>query len=63
MRTLSKRRDLAEAASNFFRCLRELDRQGFDLIVAEKLPDEGLGAAINDRLRRAATLDARDTPG
>ena len=63
MRTLSKRRDLAEAASNFFCCLRELDRQGFDLIVAEKLPDEGLGAAINDRLRRAATLDARDTPG
>jgi len=63
MRTLSERGNSAEAASNFFRCLRELDRQGFDLIVAEKLPDEGLGAAINDRLRRAATLDARDTPG
>jgi L-threonylcarbamoyladenylate synthase len=54
MRTLSERGDLAEAAANLFRCLRELDRQGFDLIVAEKLPEEGLGAAINDRLKRAA---------
>ncbi len=54
MRTLSERGDLAEAAANLFRCLRELDHAGLDLIVAEKLPDEGLGAAINDRLRRAA---------
>jgi L-threonylcarbamoyladenylate synthase len=54
MRTLSEHGDLAEAAANLFRCLRELDHAGLDLIVAEKLPDEGLGAAINDRLRRAA---------
>jgi L-threonylcarbamoyladenylate synthase len=53
-RVLSERRDLAEAASNLFRHLRELDRSDLDLIVAEKLPETGLGAAINDRLRRAA---------
>lgn len=54
LRTLSESGDLAEAATNLFRCLRELDHRGLDLIVAEKLPDEGLGAAINDRLRRAS---------
>jgi L-threonylcarbamoyladenylate synthase len=55
IRILSARQDPAEAAKNLFRCLRELDNAGLDLIVAEKVPDEGLGAAINDRLRRAAT--------
>jgi L-threonylcarbamoyladenylate synthase len=54
VRRLSKRQDLVEAATNLFRCPRELDGQKLDLIVAEKVPDEGLGAAINDRLRRAA---------
>jgi L-threonylcarbamoyladenylate synthase len=54
-RRLSQRRDLTEAAANFFRYLRELDNLGLDLIVAEELPEEGLGTAINDRLRRAAT--------
>ena len=53
-RQLSARQDLVEAASNLFRFLRELDAQNLDLIVAEKVPDTGLGAAINDRLRRAA---------
>jgi L-threonylcarbamoyladenylate synthase len=51
---LSKQWDLVEAATNLFRYLRELDGQGLDLIVAEKLPERGLGAAINDRLSRAA---------
>ena len=53
-RALSSSGDLREAAANLFRYLRELDRLNLDLIVAEKLPDEGLGAAINDRLRRAS---------
>jgi len=55
VRRLSERQNVADAAANLFRRLRELDDQSLDLIVAEKLPDEGLGAAINDRLRRAAT--------
>jgi L-threonylcarbamoyladenylate synthase len=54
-RWLSGERRLTEAAANLFRSLRELDGEGLDVIVAEKLPDEGLGAAINDRLSRAAT--------
>lgn len=55
IRQLSSRRDLREAAANLFSYLRELDQLKLDLIVAEKLPEEGLGAAINDRLGRAAT--------
>jgi L-threonylcarbamoyladenylate synthase len=35
--------------------LRELDAEDLDLIVAERLPEEGIGTAINDRLSRAAT--------
>jgi len=55
MRCLSEQGDLREAAANFFRMLRELDAENLDLIVAECVPEEGIGAAINDRLRRAAT--------
>lgn len=54
IRTLSASRDLREAAANLFLCLRELDDARFDLIVAEEIPELGLGAAIMDRLRRAA---------
>ena len=53
-RHLSARRDLREAAANLFRALRELDNAGLDLIVAEAVPEIGLGVAIMDRLRRAA---------
>lgn len=54
MRQLSERGDLREAAANFFRMLRELDAENLDLIVAERVPEEGIGAAINDRLQRAS---------
>src|SRR5207237_153008 len=54
VRNLSERRDAPEAAANLFRYLRELDALDLDLIVAERVPLEGLGAAINDRLRRAS---------
>jgi L-threonylcarbamoyladenylate synthase len=54
IRTLSSSRDLREAATNLFRYLRELDDLGLGVIVAEELPEEGLGTAIMDRLRRAA---------
>ena len=53
--SLSRDQRFTEAATNLFRFLRELDGQGLDLIVAERLPDKDLGAAINDRLSRAAT--------
>jgi L-threonylcarbamoyladenylate synthase len=54
VRVLTDRRDLQEAAANLFRYLRELDTLGLDLIVAERVPPQGLGAAIMDRLERAA---------
>jgi L-threonylcarbamoyladenylate synthase len=59
VRRLSETQDLPEAAANLFRYLRELDNLGLDLIVAERLPEKGLGAAINDRLRKAATTDLK----
>ena len=54
IRILSERQDLSEAAANLFRSLRELDDLDLDLIVAERVPARGLGAAILDRLERAS---------
>jgi L-threonylcarbamoyladenylate synthase len=45
---------LAEAAANLFAMLRRLDRPEFTRIAVMPIPEEGLGRAINDRLRRAA---------
>lgn len=50
---LSPNRDLAEAAKNLFAVLRMIDQLNVDVILAEILPDEGIGRAINDRLERA----------
>ncbi len=54
LKILSPSGKLDEAARNLFHYLRELDKKPIDLILAEELPEEGLGRAINDRLRRAA---------
>ncbi len=51
---LSPAGDLAEAAANLFTYLRALDAARPALIVVAPIPEHGLGAAINDRLRRAA---------
>lgn len=51
---LSAAGDLREAAANLFAGLRRLDAAGLDLLVAETVPETGLGVAINERLRRAA---------
>lgn len=56
---LSPQGDLVEAAANFFSLLRKLDKMGFAAIVAEPVPEEGLGLAIMDRLRRASSGRAR----
>ena len=45
---------LDEAARNLFAALRLLDKMPVEVILAEFVPDHGLGKAINDRLRRAA---------
>jgi L-threonylcarbamoyladenylate synthase len=51
---LSRRGDLAEAAANLFALLRRLDNPAYTGIAVMPIPEEGLGRAINDRLRRAA---------
>jgi L-threonylcarbamoyladenylate synthase len=51
---LSPEGNLEQAAQRLFSSLRTLDKMDIDLILAEEVPDVGLGKAINDRLRRAA---------
>jgi L-threonylcarbamoyladenylate synthase len=54
VRWLSRSGDLTEAAANLFASLRVLDRPDVTGIAVMPIPEHGLGAAINDRLRRAA---------
>lgn|GEM_PF-29221 len=55
---LSEQADFSVAAQRLFAALRALDADpDIDLILAEPLPEAGLGRAINDRLRRAAAVD------
>ncbi len=51
---LSANGNVNEAARNIFAALRRLDAAELDVIVAELVPEEGLGRAVNDRLRRAS---------
>ncbi|TAD90745.1 MAG: threonylcarbamoyl-AMP synthase [Alphaproteobacteria bacterium] len=52
---LSPRGSLTEAAANLFACLHALDRPDlYTGIAAVRVPNTGLGIAINDRLQRAA---------
>ncbi|GAB3235607.1 threonylcarbamoyl-AMP synthase [Algoriphagus aestuariicola] len=51
---LSPDRNLHEAAKNLFAAMRQLDESPATVILAELMPEIGLGKAINDRLRRAA---------
>lgn len=51
---LSPTGDLREVAATLFAKMRALDGAVLDLIVAESVPEEGLGIAIMDRLRKAA---------
>lgn len=53
---LSAHGDLIEAAANLFSHLRLLDSKSARAIAVMAIPDDGLGEAINDRLRRAAVL-------
>lgn len=54
IQNLSPKGDLVEAAANLFAMLRALDGPDVTAIATMPVPDEGLGRAINDRLRRAA---------
>ena len=51
---LSVRGDLTEAAAQLFAMMRQLDNSTYSAIAVTPIPEQGLGVAINDRLRRAA---------
>ena len=51
---LSPSGTLEQAAQNLFTALRTLDKMPVKIILAELVPQQGLGRAINDRLRRAS---------
>ncbi|MCU0403701.1 MAG: L-threonylcarbamoyladenylate synthase [Chitinophagaceae bacterium] len=57
---LSPSGDPDEAARNLFSLMRQADHCGADVIVTSLLPEEGLGAAVNDRLKRAEHLNKQD---
>ncbi len=51
---LSKNSNLKEAASNLYRTLRKIKKKKFKKIFVVKVPNKGIGIAINDRLERAS---------
>jgi L-threonylcarbamoyladenylate synthase len=51
---LSEESDLKMAASKLYNAMHQLDKMNLDLIIAERLPEYGLGVSINDRLERAS---------
>ena len=51
---LTNKNNLDEAAKNLYSCLRNIKNEGYKSIAVEKIPNIGLGKAINDRLRRAS---------
>jgi L-threonylcarbamoyladenylate synthase len=59
VRNLSPTGDLVEAAANLFAHLADLDQSGAERIAVMPVPRTGLGEAINDRLRRAASAAQR----
>jgi L-threonylcarbamoyladenylate synthase len=52
---LSNTGDTEEASKNLYAAMHRLDEQNLDIIIAEKMPANGMGNAINDKLERAAT--------
>jgi L-threonylcarbamoyladenylate synthase len=46
--------DFEEAARNLYAAMHRLDNLNLDVIIAQKLPNVGLGKSINDRLTRAS---------
>jgi L-threonylcarbamoyladenylate synthase len=51
---VSDNEDLKAYAVNIFAAMHELEESNVDIIVAEPVPETGIGIAIMDRLRKAA---------
>ena len=52
---LTKNKNLKQAAKNLYRILRIIKKKNYERIVVEKIPNNGFGETINDRLKRAST--------
>jgi len=61
---LSPEGSTEEAAVNLYAAMRRLDKMGLDMIIAYRLPEHGLGKAVNDRISKASTPveDSASTP-
>jgi L-threonylcarbamoyladenylate synthase len=57
---LSKKKDLSEAAENLFGAMHQLEESDVEIIVAETVPEKGIGIAIMDRLKKAAYKNQND---
>lgn len=57
IKILGQAKNLSVCAANLFTALRSFDKDGTQVIIAEGVKEEGLGAAIMDRLRKAAARD------
>ena len=53
---LGKTTNMSVIAYNLYSAMHTMDNAGYDLIIVNKLPDEGIGKSINDRLNRASTV-------
>jgi len=51
---LSKKGNLKEAANNLYKTMREIKKRKFKSIAVIKIPNKGIGYAINDRLKKAS---------
>tara|TARA_B100000965_G_scaffold139588_1_gene116196 strand:- start:158 stop:1087 length:930 start_codon:yes stop_codon:yes gene_type:complete len=51
---LSKNKNLKEAAKNLYKTFRKIKKKKYRFIAIEKIPNRGIGEAINDRLMRAS---------
>ena len=52
---LSKKGNLKEAANNLYKTMRKIRKKKYKSIAVTKIPNKGIGFAINDRLKKAST--------
>ena len=52
---LSRKGDLALACKRLYSAMRKLEAMGVDIIIAERMPNDGLGRTLNDRMQRACS--------
>ena len=51
---LSKKGNMNEAANNLYKTMRKIKKRNFKSIAITRIPNVGIGRAINDRLRKAS---------